>query len=651
MLPALSGLFQGGHFTLALMRATAFAFVFFCLGLLGLVLVRRVARPQSPVFVAKRVFAALSLGCGLPVAAFALWRTRGVSVALAGALGMVTLVASAYRSRREDIVPPATSWPHVLLALGVALPTLGSFVGFHVFATSDFPLKLNQAANDGAYYASIAEALAATGIETTAGIEAELDPARFQPEPYHYGELWLGALLARVQGERAFASVLFDAALILGITLLCGFLAVLERERALSFRSVCFSVLFLFFAPVVPAILLALPVFAEVAVLVHDTALVGDYLPARQMPGLVAGVGALLLARYGRVSAALFVCSIAAICNSSLLALPLGGIAAVVFFRRELEKNTAATVAPALVLLASAAIFYASFSGALPANVWSDFLARELVQQKINIVGKSILQASLTWFPTLLVLAWFRRVRELAVIASVGGFGLLGWVLTASSVDAYQLFVNPTGVVLNLATWYTIVTTSGRSRMALEAWVVVAALVRWQAAATLPQNSQYSKEFLGSVEREVRGYGGFVLPETEERALSGHALFVRSNVVPYLIATNGPRGAVALFDVLPRARKQFRSTYRVENYLFRQFAVRMGCVEEPPCFAVTQAAFVDHYGLSFVVLVRGATPPAWLVSRETRRIVDSVSGDVIVMLAPPMTESPVPRRPSVTGLR
>jgi hypothetical protein len=614
------------------------------LGRVALIASARLRTSSCPKAPFARWFTFLSVGTAVFVTLFALVTTGGFSVLwcfVAAFIGLLVLRdgESASAPSGEPAPRPGVSrWAAVTLAFCV----LSVWTSLNLFRPGPFPFQIRPPASmDAAYYSAAARALVNAHLESGAAFEAELDPKEFSPEPYHFFELWLAAGISKLSGASTYVALFFDVPIILGMSWILGVLAVAEALGALFWRTLVGTLLFVAFAPLVAIPGLMTNRFLSGGdLLVAEGAALGHVSPGRLLPGYILVIGAAVLATYGRPRRALAMLGLAPAVNPTLLALPLGGIVAfLVVARREyaVPRRFLRVVLPCAALVAIFWCFCAVYSRILPPDILPDLLDLSLLRTKRYIVATSLMQCFVVYGPYLAFVAagGAAAARTGAwLAAATTGIGLLGWVATYPLIDSYQFYLNPTIVVLNSLVLLGILLAHRRvARTVGLAVIAVVAIVHGREAARRPGAAlPYAEEYLAAVKAATAQLaGGFVVPDEILHSQNVHALYLRTNFMPYLEPLGTARGVVALVDVVPFAPWP-ANEYRYEDLLFRRFLARYGVPTEPHIAACLQEAFVDHYHLDFVILEGSAAEPPWLARREQRRISDRVSGDRFVLL-------------------
>lgn len=173
------------------------------------------------------VFVCLCFGLSLIVSGYALWATRGNSVMLVLVPLMGGLLWNLRRNSPMSAEPTTTDWiawvwAALLVLGGPALICLVRLPFLYESATGNFAVPYN----DYVYYARFIFPLNELGVET---YPSEPFVGVGGPQPYHYYDLWLNAMIVRLSGVSSTLCLYLSVYSALLAIEMVGFMVIIEK--------------------------------------------------------------------------------------------------------------------------------------------------------------------------------------------------------------------------------------------------------------------------------------------------------------------------------------------------------------------------------------------------------------------------------------
>ena len=634
-LMALGALLRGRIGPLEPLRGYAADFVSLGLGLLALVLLTAVYWTRG------RTLLALAL---LPLAA-GFWPTQAGSGPAAP--------GPAPQPRRVRWL--ATAAAATLLYAAQALP---------LRAAPGSPLGMRIPHPDTVYFGFLAESLTGTGVESIYPHESAYAAGHVGLTPYHFFEIWLAAGLARLTGVPAVVTYNLWVLPVLAVEVVLGMWAVAELLGT-STAAARLLLGALFFLPAGPAGLADRVVPGSSQFLLPLLPLTGKVLT---LAALLLTAAVLALARLERGALAV----LAAMLPLSVVGGPAGAVLAASVCAWCWRSNRAISRSGLLALgltLASLAAFYAAWGDrtlayASPSSIAGTNLQALALRTKLDIVGKSCLQAASAYACHALVLAALLLrsaarpvVAKLWVAAGVLVLGgALGSALASAQLNGHAFVTQvatPAVLVLTVAAfgaWHRDVRLKRALSLGLGALGLVFAfrsLERsWLDEAPAARRAYEDRYDLGYL-REVTSLrlpsplGGFLVAADEigdpwDQArplptltptiygLGGYLAFVPGVAPPTMLGTFG----------LAHTNTKLR-----ELAPFYRYARRPGFAGDAER---ALPSYLDETRLGYVIASAGAQVPAAIQDRAVRSIRDPGTGQSFIVLREP---SPRPARP------
>jgi hypothetical protein len=201
--------------------------------------------PPSPYLA---VFVYSSLGILLAVTGVALVATRGRTAFLPGLvpIALVLWKLTAYGQSASWSLPSG-----FFKATALHVLALAGLCALHYWLRADpegvLPIKIPFP--DISFYGRLTDSLIETGQESYVDYHARLSPGFSGPTPYHYFELWLAGILARLSDTPGTVALTIPGVALLGLLVLSGLWALLESSGLSTWLGRAGAVLALFLPP------------------------------------------------------------------------------------------------------------------------------------------------------------------------------------------------------------------------------------------------------------------------------------------------------------------------------------------------------------------------------------------------------------------
>jgi hypothetical protein len=611
----------------------------------------------------------------------ALWWTRGVTIQL---LTVVIGLFFLYEARRNKSKPvqevktdffPARWWEYWPLLAGAGLVYAFCAWGF-VRPGAYVPFSIPESSatfnHDQVYSARIAYFSLVSGQESDVFLLQLLDPAYNGVKPYHYLELWLTNLVAVVGGQNQLPVLCLVAYPFCFWLALVGILALWEAAgRRVTAGAFLASLVFFFiggfdfsFYQSIPflsqlssfefPLLSGLPKLGQVYAFLLAFALL-----ARQRQAMLALLTLLLL---GANHVVLF--------PSVGLAAGMGAIWALVSgFGPRARAGRA--VGYVLAVGLGVAAFYHFFdvstvgregtSTKEVAGLLTGLATSSTLRTQFNIVAGSLVQMGVFYGPYLLVAALFgwaawRELRgwlaEAVFWVVLMGSAAAAWAIFYQQFNSIQLFYNLAVPAANVLVFRLAVWLAGQAND-WRAWaggLLIATSAAWlfdRSYEDYPPNRlpvYYSNDYLRQVDVYVKKQPGLwqagaslkhpeIFFDTFQKYIT---VYPNGTYLAYL--GNGGAAAVSLNDAeIPLAdhpRDRARDQQALRMGLFYRWVAKekaAGTFRDVP---TSQAAFVRHYQLKFLIVSKGVEVPATLRPMVTEEFIDALSGERFLVLDP-----------------
>lgn len=198
------------------------------------ILLEVMAKPGKPftLFSLELVFRRLLTGLFLIISVYALLLTKGHTILLPVP---VLLWSYLHYTNTCQSTVTARPWPFATIVLYLLFAFL-IYWGFYAFQFISFDASLiAYVKNDAVYYGRLADWLTSSGVENTSLDYLQL--TKPLPEPYHYGDIWLTAIVQQLSGLPAVVVCILVTYPLMAILFLTGLAALTEKRgtRALLF--------------------------------------------------------------------------------------------------------------------------------------------------------------------------------------------------------------------------------------------------------------------------------------------------------------------------------------------------------------------------------------------------------------------------------
>ncbi|MBX3101443.1 MAG: hypothetical protein KF690_02945 [Bacteroidetes bacterium] len=515
---------------------------------------------------------------------------------------------------------------------------------------------------DWHFYAKIIAHLYTNGYETIYAKEALLDPDAYGAQPYHYNELWLAGLLAKVTGLPGVVTLVVHTTtlwLMLAAMGLAGVLAV----QAARYWHLALAVALLFCTPVYIPYLFDLGFLSQTSILQGMTVVFPPgVLNSLKLYILLGGWLAcwLMYRRYG--------IAIAYLCALGLLSLFAFAVAAVLFWGILLliaiwrRKVTAYEI---LVLtLCTIAVsgwhLAVTLRGHVPAGEW---MAREVplryvwnLGQQVNITGKTVLQLAALYavwgvwlwriWPSvagrLLPGVSFRAVLGSLLLLAV--LGILCWAAVApvTPKDGIQLLAM--GSLVGIQTFLMLAAGLALTTRSTPLWARVFAAVLlawniglWGYGLAKDRRPAYDAGYLARVAQTLsaESRGGYLLPAYTAVPALSHNLHYDFHTLyggVYMMYIPHHTGAVLMDAQLLLPLAGDVDARQRSQHIFWRYAQQLSSRELRLSEEDIQYRFARHFQLGYLIVPRGGGLPTTLEPHALLLARDRISGDALYRL-------------------
>lgn len=512
---------------------------------------------------------------------------------------------------------------------------------------ANFPWRLPYL--DSPFYSLTSLAISETGVESTLAIDNAFRAEALGPAPYHYVELWLNAVVFRLSGLPtlvAFHTVVVPLYLFLCLLGLLSLFSEGMRRRPL---------------------LATLAMFAGASALLADHPQFWDFSlwglvdahSKKAGPWFVALLGAAIRFRaedYRGAGAHLLTLVVATI---SAAPAALGGLVLLgcwIVFRRSDLRTGSSIVAPAILLGLLLAAFY-TLSGETAAIASpAERLGREDTVTVGNMARLGLMTAGrlaalyAPWgFGLAMALTGSKLRRgDLAFLGFIAAMAVVGFSVWAPLVkvrDSAQVFLLPTFTGLWVATavlWSQSV-AEGRVARIGRGLLVSLALLNLTVATDRQWNfnfrSLHAPEYLETVRnllnqpRVLRGASIHAGRDAETFTYRGHPLLLRLGWYLLLMPSNAYTVPISDFDLPSQSAHPVDTQSALHVAPFTLFVTASRREGTFASIEASQASFVRHWDLSFVILSRNAVLPAGLRDATEEWLLDPISGERFALLA------------------
>jgi hypothetical protein len=612
----------------------------------------------------------------------ALWWTRGITIHSVAVVVGFFLIYEARRqkfgsSQKDNTDERPTQWwsywPLLAGAVLVYAFCAWGYVRTEAYVPFGIPVPSATFHHDHIYSARIAYFSMTSGQESDVFLLQLLDSAYAGVKPYHYLELWLANLMTVLtKGKQVTLLYLVVYPFFYWLSLI-GILALWQNQQfKLAWWTAPAAVILLFLGGFTFDFYQGIPFLSGLSVferpLISGLPKLGQvyvglltiillHLQRKYLLALLV----LLLLSTNYVT--LFPSIALAACLASLIVLLFGFVPKNLGLRALGYAFTSGLAIPIFYLLFDTSVVGREGANARDAfGVLSNLLSISSLRIRLNIVAGGLVQLGVVYLPYLILVAlYWPQWRSLVTkerIAVWLSFGLLlvtsgiSWAIFYQQLNSIQLFYNISVPLINsllfgFLAWVTNQPKNWKFWLVALLCLVSSLSLFKKITADYPLKGLptfYADGYLKKIDQYLQTMSGNWLAGASLRHPSAYSnvfekyvtIYTNGTYLPYL----GNGGAIAIslndleipLDIDPLIRQ--REQKAIGMGLFYRWVAKEKAAGTFRDIPTSQAAFVRHYQLRFLIVTKGVEVPATLRPMVTEEFVDGLSGERFLVLDP-----------------